>query len=256
MNDGFYARLAMAQAEFSNAALDEENPFDRFKYASYASLVAAARPHLNKHRIAALHFVECGVVEANEHNVQEHWVGIKTVLRDDSESYDAGTIWIPVLGRSLRGGGVGPIDAQAYGAAITYGKRYGLELALGIGREDEGSVDQQPARTAQPRRSAQGRAQPPSSEQGPAQPREAAQGPVCGPDTDLDTVELEHVGQLMEIANKVFNRPVASVLHALGVERPPEIGDPNEALRQLRALWAEPDEEGASDHMREMRNGG
>ena len=130
--EGFYTRLAKAQAEFTNAVLDESNEYDRYKYASYGSLIAAARPALNAANIAVLHSIEAThelpnlLLKGKGPNV-----AVRTVLQADDGAYDAGVVSVPVRGRSLKGGGEGPVDAQAYGAAITYAKRYGMELALG-----------------------------------------------------------------------------------------------------------------------------
>ena len=141
LDESFWTRLAQAQGEFTSAPLDEENPHDRYRYASYASLIGAVRPALSKRGIAIVHSIEgAGTLEYGD----DPTVCIRTRLVAADGEYDAGIIVLPVLGRTLRGGGHGDVDAQAYGASITYAKRYGLELALGIGREDDNSIDKQP----------------------------------------------------------------------------------------------------------------
>ena len=245
---GFFTRLARAQAEFTDAVLDETNPHRlatrvRDRTRPIRSISEACKPALLKVGIAVLH-ESAGDAEV---------VRVRTILKADDGEYDAGWVSIPLIGQPLQGGSRGPIDAQSVGAAITYAKRYGLELALGVGREDEESIDQQPL--PQPQRQAPRQApktKPPQAEQ-----PNAAGAAVKLKDwskVDLDKVDLENLGQLMELANKVFSRPVASVLHALGVDSPSDIGDPNEALRQLRTLWTE-DGKAVGDAKKQGGNG-
>lgn len=148
--EGFFSRLAKAQAEFVAADLDAKNPYIGYSYASYGSLIEAVRPALGKYGIAVLHSVVAPEIET------QPAIGIRTMLVADDGRYDTGVVSVPVTPRFLEGGRQAPVDAQAYGAAITYAKRYGLELALGIGREDTDSVDQRPQPAKQrPARSTQ-----------------------------------------------------------------------------------------------------
>ena len=141
MTDGFYSRLARAQSKFGEAQLDEENRYDRYKYPSFGSVIKAARGPLTEEGIAIIQ-------ELLEDDNREIAIGVHTILKADDGEHSFGTVWLQPEGRAVKDGKgtTAPPDIKAIGSAITYAKRYGLELALGIGREDVDSVDQQPER--------------------------------------------------------------------------------------------------------------
>lgn len=141
---GFYARLAAAQLEYQVAAKDQANRYDGYTYASYAALVDAVRRPLSERGIA---IVQLAVDPPDD--ARGPAVSIRTILAADDYQLDTGVVTIPVRGRRMRGGEQGEIDAQAYGAAYTYARRYGLELATGLAREDSDSIDQQPSAPVQ-----------------------------------------------------------------------------------------------------------
>ena len=59
-------------------------------------------------------------------------------------------------------------------------------------------------------------------------------------DADGDWV-LKNVGELMTYANNRWGSSSTDILGALGVERPGQITDPNDARRQLDMLWGDSD---------------
>lgn len=110
--------LVKAQAAMSHAAKDSKNPHFKSAYSSLASVIDAVRPALSANGLAfvqMLHTAESGVA-------------VETVLIHESgEQLSCGTLFIPATKQ----------DAQGFGSAITYGKRYGLQAALGIASEDD-----------------------------------------------------------------------------------------------------------------------
>lgn len=110
--------LAKAQGEFAGAAKDTANPFFKSKYADLESCVSAIKPSLAKH---GLSFVQV----AHE---AESAASIETMIMHSSgEWLSAGTVSVPVS----------KADAQGYGSAMTYARRYSLSAAFGIAPEDD-----------------------------------------------------------------------------------------------------------------------
>jgi len=110
--------LAKAQGEFSGAAKDVENPFFKSKYADLESCVAAIKPALTKH---GLSFVQVS-------HDEERSAAIETVIMHASgEWLSSGKVSVPVS----------KADAQGFGSAMTYARRYSLSAAFGIAPEDD-----------------------------------------------------------------------------------------------------------------------
>jgi hypothetical protein len=109
--------LVKAQAEIKAALKDSTNPHFRSKYADLSSVVDAVKAPLLKHGIAFLQ----GVHDA------ENGVAVETVLLHSSGEWISSTLRIPASKQ----------DAQGYGSAITYGRRYGLQAMCGVPAEDD-----------------------------------------------------------------------------------------------------------------------
>lgn len=110
--------LAKAQAEMSNPKFDCNNPFYKSKYASLAAIRDAVIPALSKHGIAVVQSL----------NSENENVSCTTMLCHSSGEWISGTFTIPVT----------KTDAQGYGAASTYARRYLLQAMAGIvGDEDD-----------------------------------------------------------------------------------------------------------------------
>jgi len=109
--------LVRAQGEIKAALKDSTNPHFRSKYADLSSVVEAVKAPLLKHGIAFLQ----GVHDA------ENGVAVETVLLHSSGEWISSTLRIPA----------GKQDAQGYGSAITYGRRYGLQAMCGVPAEDD-----------------------------------------------------------------------------------------------------------------------
>lgn len=113
-----FTALAAAQAEMEAATKDSANPFFKSKYADLNSVMGAVKPALAKHGLA---FVQVC------HDV-EHAAKIETVIIHSSgQQFSCGAVSVPV----------GKHDAQGYGSALTYARRYSLAAAFGVGAEDD-----------------------------------------------------------------------------------------------------------------------
>jgi hypothetical protein len=107
-----------AQSEISAAVKDSTNPHFKSKYADLSSVVSAIKPALSKH---GLGFVQV-FREASG------GVTIETVIIHESgEQFPCGPLFVPASKQ----------DAQGYGSAITYTRRYSLQTAVGLPSEDD-----------------------------------------------------------------------------------------------------------------------
>lgn len=115
--EGLAAALALAQAEFKPAALNCVNPHFKNRYADLSSIIEATRASLSKH---GLSFIQCPVV------VDGRLLTVSRLMHKSGQWLESDL--------SLKPGQDAP---QAYGSAITYGRRYGLGALLGISTDDD-----------------------------------------------------------------------------------------------------------------------
>ncbi len=111
------AALVKAQNEIKAAIKDSTNPHFRSKYADLSSVVDAVKAPLLKNGIS---FIQ-GVNDA------EGGVAVETMLLHTSGEWLSSTLRIPASKQ----------DAQGFGSAITYGRRYGLQALCGVPAEDD-----------------------------------------------------------------------------------------------------------------------
>ncbi len=109
--------LAIAQGQIRGAAKDTENPFFKSKYADLASVWDACRDALSANGLS--------VIQAAR--AIESGVEVETMLMHASGEFVAETLAIPVT----------KADAQGFGSALTYCRRYGLSAMVGIAPEDD-----------------------------------------------------------------------------------------------------------------------
>jgi hypothetical protein len=113
-----FTALVKAQSEISAAVKDSTNPHFKSKYADLSSVVSAIKPALSKH---GLGFVQV-FREATG------GVTIETIIIHESgEQFPCGPLFVPASKQ----------DAQGYGSAITYTRRYSLQTAVGLPSEDD-----------------------------------------------------------------------------------------------------------------------
>jgi len=111
------AALAKAQSEMGTAKKAAINPHFRSRYADLASVWEAARTPLAKNGLA--------VIQTSDDS--ERGACIITTLVHSSGEWISGRLTLPVS----------KADAQGYGSAITYARRYGLSAILGIAADDD-----------------------------------------------------------------------------------------------------------------------
>ena len=110
--------LAKAQATMAGAKKDSTNPHFRSKYADLASIWEACRDALTSNGIAVVQMTRATAEEA---------VIVETRLMHSSGEWTEGELLVPVT----------KADAQGYGSAITYARRYALAAAVGVAPEDD-----------------------------------------------------------------------------------------------------------------------
>lgn len=112
------AALVKAQREFGPALKSSSNPHFKSRYADLAACVEAVIDALNNNGIALIqqtHECDTGVVVET------------TFVHESGELFSAGKLHVPATKN----------DAQGYGSALTYGRRYSLMAACGIAPEDD-----------------------------------------------------------------------------------------------------------------------
>lgn len=126
------AALVKAQKEFGPALKTSSNPHFRSKYADLSACVEAVIDGLNNNGIFLMqgsHLCEDGVV-------------VETVfIHESGEQMSAGKLHVPASKQ----------DAQGYGSALTYARRYALMAACGIAPEDDdGNAASRPKQAEKP----------------------------------------------------------------------------------------------------------
>jgi len=116
--NALFAAMAKAFPEIEGALKDRNNPAFKSKYADLSSVVDAVKPALAKH---GLFFVQLT-------HEQQGGVCIETVVgHAEGEQFSFGKLFVPA----------GKQDAQGYGSALTYARRYSLMTAFGVCPEDD-----------------------------------------------------------------------------------------------------------------------
>ena len=112
------AAMALAFAKIEGAVKGKTNPAFRSKYADLSSVVDAIKPALSEHGLwfrQITHPADGGVC-------------VETVIHHASgESLACGPLFVPASKQ----------DAQGFGSALTYCRRYSLMAAFGVPAEDD-----------------------------------------------------------------------------------------------------------------------
>jgi hypothetical protein len=127
-----FAAMAKAFPEIEGATKDSNNPHFKSKYADLGAVVDAIKPALVKHQLwfrQAFHDAQGGVA-------------VETLICHASgEEVSCGVLFVPASKQ----------DAQGYGSAITYARRYSLQTAFGVAPEDDdGDAASKPKPQAKP----------------------------------------------------------------------------------------------------------
>lgn len=112
------AALSKAQGQMGGALKDSANPFFKSKYADLASVTEAIRGPLAENGLSYVQLPrEC----------EGERVVVETVLLHASGQWISNEVEVPVT----------KADAQGYGSALTYARRYGLSAITGVAPEDD-----------------------------------------------------------------------------------------------------------------------
>ena len=127
-----YSAFVKAQKAFSPALKSSTNPHFKSKYVDLAGCVEAVMDALNANGIALVqqtHESDSGVI-------------VETVfIHESGEFMSCGRLHVPSTKQ----------DAQGYGSALTYARRYSLMAACGIAPEDDdGNAASKPKSVKQP----------------------------------------------------------------------------------------------------------
>jgi hypothetical protein len=112
------ASMAKAQASIEGATKDKTNPHFRSNYADLSSVVAAIKQPL----------ADNGLWYTQVMHDAEAAAKVETIIVHSSgEWLSCGVLSVPVVKN----------DAQGYGSALTYARRYSLSAAFGVAPEDD-----------------------------------------------------------------------------------------------------------------------
>jgi hypothetical protein len=112
------AAFVKAQAEIEKASKDKTNPHFRNKYADLGAVVDAIKPALERHGLAFL----------QKFHHDDKGITVETIIIHESgETLSNGTLNVPAS----------KMDAQGFGSACTYARRYSLQAAFGVAPEDD-----------------------------------------------------------------------------------------------------------------------
>jgi hypothetical protein len=113
-----FAAMAKAFPEIEGATKDSNNPHFKSKYADLGAVVDAIKPALVANQLwfrQTFHDAQGGVA-------------VETLICHASgEEVSCGVLFVPASKQ----------DAQGYGSAITYARRYSLQTAFGVAPEDD-----------------------------------------------------------------------------------------------------------------------
>jgi hypothetical protein len=124
--------LSKAQAQIKGAVEDSTNPHFRSKYASLQSYIDSAREPLAKNGLAVMQLLTD--INCESMNI----VSIETIMMHSSGQWISSTFSVPVS----------KADAQGFGSAVTYARRYSYAAAIGIAPiDDDGNEAVQAAPT-------------------------------------------------------------------------------------------------------------
>lgn len=112
------AAFVKAQAEIGKAIKDSTNPHFRNNYADLSSVVDAIKPALEKN----------GLSFTQKFHENPDGVTVETIIIHESgETISNGVLSVPATKK----------DAQGFGSACTYARRYSLQAAFGVAPDDD-----------------------------------------------------------------------------------------------------------------------
>ena len=110
--------MAAAFAEIEGATKSATNPHFKSKYADLGTVIDAIKPALIRH----------GLFFTQRPQPHDHGICVETVVgHAGGEELSLGTLFVPANKQ----------DAQGFGSALTYARRYALVTAFGVPVEDD-----------------------------------------------------------------------------------------------------------------------
>ena len=109
--------LIRAQKRIDHTTKDAKNPFFKSGYATLQNVFDTVKPALN----------EEGIYIQQVSHEREGGVCIETIFMGHGGSVSSGQVFVPAPKN----------NPQAYGSAVSYAKRYSLQMACGIATADE-----------------------------------------------------------------------------------------------------------------------
>jgi hypothetical protein len=110
--------MCKAQASIKGALKDSSNPFFKSKYADLSSVVEAIRTPLSDNGLSYIQV---------SHDAKDAACIETVILHSSGEWFSCGPVSVPVS----------KADAQGFGSAMTYARRYSLSAAFGVAPEDD-----------------------------------------------------------------------------------------------------------------------
>lgn len=113
-----HSAMALAFGKIESATKSANNPHFKSKYADLGSVIDAIKPALIEH----------GLFFTQHPSPHERGIQVETILHHASgESVSLGVLFVPANKQ----------DAQGFGSALTYARRYALVTAFGVPVEDD-----------------------------------------------------------------------------------------------------------------------
>ena len=109
--------LSKAQAEITGAKKSSKNPFFKSSYSDLAAVCEAISTPFANHGLSYIQSPE----------LSEQYIQVITRIMHSSGQWIEGAVSLPPTKN----------DAQGYGSAITYGRRYGLQAMAGVPSVDD-----------------------------------------------------------------------------------------------------------------------
>lgn len=124
---GLFTAFSDAQAGINNVLADKDM-MNKFKYAELHQLLSAIRAPFAKNGLAVMQFPNGKKADNVTHDY------LTTIITHKSGEWISGTMVLPLVVENR-----GTSAAQAFGASITYARRYMLAAIVGIAQVDDES---------------------------------------------------------------------------------------------------------------------